>query len=113
MVKSRLREKRTIHGKEGNEMTDLEQIIDEMRRRHISPRELAERSGVSRSTIYRILNREVTPDTATMQLLESALGIRREAKTPPSIHIDFSDRRCYKSVTVVITRRKRRLRHRK
>lgn len=79
---------------------DVEQIIAETKRQHISVRELAERSGVSKSTIYRIFNRQVTPDTATVQLLVKALGLTPQKKQIRHIliYLDFSRVRCYKKI---------------
>jgi len=80
---------------------DVEQIIAETKRQHLSVRELAERSGVSKSTVYRIFNHQVTPDTATLKLLEKALGLAQRKRTLNRhilIFLDFSRVRCYKKV---------------
>lgn len=83
---------------------DTERIIAEAKRQHLSVRELAERSGVSKSTLYRIRNHQVTPDTATMQLLAEALRIAPQKKMPKQriwIYIDFYSVQCYKRIGYV------------
>lgn len=78
---------------------ETERIIAEAKRQHLSVRELAERSGVSKSTLYRIRNHQVTPDTATVRLLAEALKISPQKKMPKRriwIYIDFYSVQCYK-----------------
>ena len=56
----------------------------------LSAQQLAEISTVSKSTIYRILRGETSPDSVTLDLLEEALGLT----VPPAIGLDAHARAC-------------------
>lgn len=50
----------------------------------LSAQQLAEISTVSKSTVYRILRGETSPDSVTLDLLEEALGLT----VPPATGLD-------------------------
>lgn len=64
----------------------------------LSAQQLAEISTVSKSTVYRILRGETSPDSVTLDLLEEALGLT----VPPATGLDahaLACRSCRQSYT--------------
>lgn len=57
----------------------VEKIINAQEEQGISVQQLADMSGVSKSTIYRVVRGQSEPGTATLRLMEDALGIDAEA----------------------------------
>lgn len=53
----------------------VEKIINAQEEQGISVQQLADMSGVSKSTIYRVVRGQSEPGTATLRLMEDALGI--------------------------------------
>ena len=64
----------------------IEKIVAAQTEQGISTQQLAAMSTVSKSTIYRILRGETSPDTATLNLLEDALGLGAAPSAADAAH---------------------------
>lgn len=58
----------------------IERIVIAKSSQGLTNQQLADMAGMAKSTIYRVFGGKVTPDSMTLQLLETALGI---TDTPP------------------------------
>lgn len=58
----------------------VERIIAVKNQQGLTNQQLADMAGVAASTIYRVLGGKTNPDSTTLQLMETALGI---SDTPP------------------------------